>query len=80
MTATVIGRAPAQPNCEQPLILEHASGRQMVIRCRSTNETTCLPCATTYRKRVRRVADSGRVLYPAATLLLLTLTAPSDTD
>jgi hypothetical protein len=80
MSARVIGRGPAQPNCERPLVLEHESGRRWTQRCRATSEKDCRPCSATYRRRVRRVADSGRVLYPAATLLLLTLTAPSDVD
>jgi hypothetical protein len=80
MTARVVGRAPAQPNCDRPLVLEYESGRQVIKRCGATSSDRCLPCSTSYRKRVRRVADSGRVRYPKATLLLLTLTAPSEHD
>jgi hypothetical protein len=80
MTARVVGRAPAQDNCEVPLLLEHESLRQWTQRCRATSEDRCRPCAVTYRRRVRRVADSGRVRYPGDTLLLVTLTAPSEVD
>jgi hypothetical protein len=80
MTARVVGRAPSQPNCESPLLFEHESGRQWAQRCRATSSDRCRPCAETYRRRVRRVADSGRVRYPGSALLLLTLTAPSDAD
>lgn len=80
MSARVIGQAPAQDNCEHPLLFEHESGRRWTQRCKATSEDRCKPCSATYRRRVRRVADSGRVLYPAATLFLLTLTAPSDAD
>ena len=80
MTARVIGRAPAQSNCDSPLLLEHESGRQWVKRCGATSEVRCKPCAVSYRRRVRRVADSGRVRYPGATLLHLTITAPSEKD
>lgn len=81
MTAQVIGRGAPQDNCDAPLLLEHSgSGRRWTQRCRATSEDRCKPCSVTYRRRARRVADSGRILYPGSTVLLVTLTAPSDVD
>ena len=67
------GRAPAQPDCERPFWLDNElTGFRRGQRCRSTKAHRCRFCAETYRRRVRRVADSGRdeVRYPGSTVLL----------
>jgi hypothetical protein len=72
-------RAEPQPNCECPIVLEHTgSRRERVQRCRSTDETVCPQCGRSYRIRVYLVAETGRMRFPGATVLLLTLTAPSE--
>lgn len=77
----MIGRAEPQPNCDSPIVLEHeGSGRKINKRCGATSTDRCKPCAKSYRTRVFWVGDSGRTRYPGDTILMVTLTAPSDVD
>ena len=65
--------------CDSPVLLTCAyCARQRPIRCKSSDCAKCGQCGDRYRRRVARIADSGRVRYPAAQLLMLTLTAPGD--
>jgi hypothetical protein len=78
MTPRPIGRGPARPDCEVPILMEEESGRRWTIRCRATSHDRCRPCAKSYRTKVFWVADSGRTMYPGDTILMVTLTAPSE--
>lgn len=52
-------------------------GERRLGRCGASSEQSCKPCAATYRRRVRRVAESG-IRLPGHSPIMLTLTAPGD--
>ena len=66
-------------SCESPVWMGcWLCSFRRLARCKSSDEKRCVHCAGRYRRRVCRVADSGRVRYPGRQLLMLTLTAPGD--
>lgn len=63
--------------CQAPKRLVNVvSGEVLVVDCSSSRRNRCEYCATRYRRRVRRVFDSGWTDSPADRMQLLTLTAP----
>jgi hypothetical protein len=73
------GRSGAlHEHCERPFWLQCLCGDRVVSRCGSAARAICGPCSTTYRRRVKRIFESGYSDRPTDRVLLLTVTAPGD--
>jgi len=53
-------------------------GASGVAACGATRRSRCVPCATRYRGRVGRIAETGVLLVPDGAAVMVTLTAPGD--
>jgi hypothetical protein len=75
------GRAPTiDGTCECPFFLTCLCGHRIVSRCNRAARSRCGPCSETYRRRVRRVFESGFTDRPTDRILLVTITAPGDRE
>lgn len=75
------GPRPAWLDCERPLqVVCRGCDYETRWRCDGHRESRCAPCAARYRRRVRRVAESGTRQARGGWQYLLTLTAPGDSE
>lgn len=76
-TAKLLPYIAPRANCEDPAWFTcDACGQWSVFPCDSSNECRCQPCAKRYRRRVGRLAMSGRVV--AGSVHMFTFTAPGE--
>lgn len=73
---------PCEKKCQRPLLWACEHGCCLAVRpCGNRRESRCTPCATRYRRRVTRIAESGLML-PVRNLTgfqyLTTLNPPGD--
>lgn len=73
------GVGPAGLDCDKPVlwVCRHCDESD-IRRCNAHRESACLPCAGRYRRRVRKVAQSGCGRETGFTYFV-TVTAPSET-
>jgi hypothetical protein len=67
-------------SCERPYWLGCLCGYRIASRCGASARSRCGPCSESYRRRVRRVFQSGWTDRPTDRVLLLTVTAPGDRE
>lgn len=64
-------------SCERPNRLVCVGcDASLTVRCSRSSRVACVPCSETYRRRVRRVFESGWQDRPTDRVYFLTLTAP----
>jgi len=65
------------PTCQRPRLLRcvHCFD-SLVMRCGTARFSRCEPCSASYRRRVRRVAQSGLDGHGVGRVFFVTLTAP----
>jgi hypothetical protein len=74
-----VGQGDAREDCEQPKVVCCVlCGYTLSLRCSASARSRCGPCSTTYRRRVRRVFESGWTDRPTERVYFVTLTAPSE--
>lgn len=76
---TYVGRSEEPlPNCDRPRVLMSPDYERVLTRCGASSRNKCVPCAQTYRQRVRRIFHSGWQDRPIDRVYLVTLTAPGE--